>query len=638
MSKTEGLITSRRNDRLVVAVFLAATCSLAVGTTDARAECPVRAGYVALFSDAGFKGTCVTLSIGDYASHTQIPLPNDAVSSVRVARDVQLYACSDEYFGGVCQLINQDVPDMTRSRVGNDAISSLKVMFRGHSASCVPAQGQAAFFSNRNYNGPCVVKNRGAFPSSMAIGLANDSISSIRVGNKTQTVICSGENYSEDCDLVTANVSDLAKQHGRVKNDSISSAKVQALGEQDCRPSTQQVAIFEDDGFLGPCAVLDIGDYRNSAQFRLRNDSISSILVGSNAQIEICTDDDFATDCERITRSSGHLSGRVQSDSVSSLRVQPLGAHDCAPTATQIAIYENDDFVGPCAVLGPGDYSSLTTAAPGLRKDSASSVEVGAAVNAVICVDDSYHNDCERVRTTAHLADTRIGDNRTSSVRVVSFDEVDCPSADNNVAVFEHASFLAPCRILAFGTYPVLSSFEPGALSQATVSSVRIGAAVQLCACSNENMSGACRTLDASVGDLRTIYLNDTFASMRVDKLGAQCVSTISQSQGYKAMAVQNCASTEHQLSIWLEEPGMAPVRVGIAPSQYSKDGSGWCPAGADYIFPLKAGHTVRPVAVDQQATLCGKDDPTIISCRTFVGARFVTGDPNGGTIPWDIH
>jgi hypothetical protein len=100
-----------------------------------------------------------------------------------------------------------------------------------------------------------VVKGVGVYASAGAIGLPNDSISSVRIGPNAQAVICKDNDFKGDCILLTSDVRFLTGD--RVGNDAVSSAKVQPLGTAECEPGPNQAAFFMH---AGSCAVRCQGD------------------------------------------------------------------------------------------------------------------------------------------------------------------------------------------------------------------------------------------------------------------------------------------------------------------------------------------------------------------------------------------
>ncbi|MGC2199866.1 MAG: hypothetical protein WA633_06915, partial [Stellaceae bacterium] len=249
------------------------------------AGCDPGPGQAAFFTDAGFKGSCVVKGIGEYPNSGAIGLPNDSISSVRLGSNAQAVICKDNGFHGDCILLGTSVSFVNGNHVGNDQVSSAKVQLAG-TTECMPGSNQVAFFENADFLAPCVVKEFGDYANSAAIGLPNDSISSVRVGSNAETVVCKDNGFQGNCILLGSSVSFL--NDSRVGNDQISSASVRPAGTTECTPGIGQVAFFTDAGFKGSCVLKGIGVYPNSAAIGLPNDSISSVRVGSNAQAVVC--------------------------------------------------------------------------------------------------------------------------------------------------------------------------------------------------------------------------------------------------------------------------------------------------------------------------------------------------------------
>lgn len=240
------------------------------------------------------------------------------------------------------------------------------------SAACDPGPNQVSLYSDRDYAGPCVVKGAGDYPDSAAIGLGNDSISSIRVGQFAQVMICRDNNYGGECLTITGDVPLLTGN--RVGNDMTSSLKVASRNSAPCMPGWDQASFFRDGNFSGPCVTKGPGDYPNAQAIGTPNDSISSFLVGPHAQVVLCTDNDFLGDCIVTGVSAATMSGRIGNDKVSSLRVQTLNATSCAPAAGQASLFIHSDYLAPCVTLGAGRYANASQMRIG--NDQVSSVRV----------------------------------------------------------------------------------------------------------------------------------------------------------------------------------------------------------------------------------------------------------------------
>jgi len=155
------------------------------GFNDRASSAVVSGSRWEVCEDAGFRGRCVVLRPGRYASLEAMGL-NDRVSSVRsvssnarmgdhryapaapVAPVAQLTFYENEGFAGRTYSTQQEVGDFRREGF-NDRASSLVV-----------TGGQWQVCDDAGFRGRCVVLTAGRYASLAAIGL-NDSVSSVRM-------------------------------------------------------------------------------------------------------------------------------------------------------------------------------------------------------------------------------------------------------------------------------------------------------------------------------------------------------------------------------------------------------------------------------------------------------------------------
>lgn len=146
-------------------------------------------------------------------------------------------------------------------------------------------RGQAAFFEHSKYRGACIVRNIGRYSNSKGIGIGNDKISSIKMGSRTQVNLCNDNDFKGGCKTYTKSTASLGGM-----NDKTSSAIIEKMlptknTTVSCKPNANQVAVFEHVYYKGACAVLGVGNYKNSSAIGVANDTISSVLVGNNVAI-----------------------------------------------------------------------------------------------------------------------------------------------------------------------------------------------------------------------------------------------------------------------------------------------------------------------------------------------------------------
>ncbi len=170
-------------------------------------------------------------------------------------------------------------------------------------------------------------------------GKWNDKISSVSIGKNTRVTFYQHTNYggaSITFEGDGENTYPLPDLHVLGWGDTISSLKVR----QSAVPAPNQVFLFEHENYDGAALYLTVGrDIADLRQWAISsgkswNDRISSLKIGKNAQVYLCTDIDFggpgipyAADGHWIANiSSLHPQG--WGDKVSSLKVR---AHDWNP-------------------------------------------------------------------------------------------------------------------------------------------------------------------------------------------------------------------------------------------------------------------------------------------------------------------
>ena len=228
--------------------------------------------------------------------------------------------------------------DCNNSTFGDPAYGVSKACYSKDSASssCSPNSDQIALYVDGNYSGQCVVKGVGDYTNPSAIGLPNDSISSIKVGSNVKAKLCRDDGYNGTCDDFTGDDSDLG--NNSIGNDQVSSVKVESRGQTGCAPNSSQIALFMDTNYGGLCVIKGVGDYSNPSAIGLSNDSISSIKVGSSAKAKLCRDDNFGSTCEDFLGDDSNLGDNSIGDNqVSSARVENRPQTPSAPTLSSPA-------------------------------------------------------------------------------------------------------------------------------------------------------------------------------------------------------------------------------------------------------------------------------------------------------------
>jgi len=100
-----------------------------------------------------------------------------------------------------------------------------------------------------------------------------------------------------------------------------------------CIPTANQAALFAGTDFQGRCILLNVGSYASSTQLgALGGNSAASILVGSNAQASLFSEDNYLGRGETfISQDSNLADNRIGAATVSSALIQSISTLPAAP-------------------------------------------------------------------------------------------------------------------------------------------------------------------------------------------------------------------------------------------------------------------------------------------------------------------
>jgi hypothetical protein len=131
--------------------------------------------------------------------------------------------------------------------------------------SCTPGAGEIAIFDGVNFTGACAVHGEGDVAQSPGLGIANDTLRSVRVGPSAQALLCMHDDWGEPCYRVTAD------EPAFVAPDAISSLRVLPAGS-DCfvrggpawmaetcqRENPRILAFLQTQAVLSPPYVISV--------------------------------------------------------------------------------------------------------------------------------------------------------------------------------------------------------------------------------------------------------------------------------------------------------------------------------------------------------------------------------------------
>lgn len=186
--------------------------------------CTVRGNEIAVFQHEGFEGECIIHNVGNFSNALEIGLPDNYISSLKVGNLLRLVLYREPGFAGVTDIYNADDEAIYYDTIGNDTVSSMRVEWKPRAAGCKPKPTEVAFFTDASYKGQCIIKQIGSYTNAYEIGLTEDTISSLKVGNKVKVVLYTWTGFGGDTATFSRNVPNLGNEP--IGNDTVSSLKV----------------------------------------------------------------------------------------------------------------------------------------------------------------------------------------------------------------------------------------------------------------------------------------------------------------------------------------------------------------------------------------------------------------------------
>lgn len=202
----------------------------------------------AVFMDANFQGSCVVKGIGDYADPAAIGLTNDSISSIKVGSGANVRLCDNAGLNSPCEYFGADDPDLSNNMINTNTVSSMKVEGGGPTTNCVPAESEVAFFMGENYQETCIIRGVGRYDDPAALGLPNDTISSVKIGSRVRVRICANDGNNSPCDQFENNIPNLGPT--TVQNNTASSAEITSRGG---------IALCDGNNGSGDCRYYGAG-------------------------------------------------------------------------------------------------------------------------------------------------------------------------------------------------------------------------------------------------------------------------------------------------------------------------------------------------------------------------------------------
>ncbi|MCK4889824.1 MAG: hypothetical protein KAS21_00590 [Candidatus Aminicenantes bacterium] len=142
---------------------------------------------------------------------------NDAVSSIRLVGISYVAVYTNADFRGNCETITRDIPNLNKTSIGNNTMSSIKI-----NARCAPSGPTVTLYDQKNFQGRSVVIN-GNVPD-LAVSNFRNKTSSIKLTNVRSIAVFNRTQYQGKCQTIKNDTFTLARTG--IGQNSIASIKI----------------------------------------------------------------------------------------------------------------------------------------------------------------------------------------------------------------------------------------------------------------------------------------------------------------------------------------------------------------------------------------------------------------------------
>ncbi|MEE9333206.1 MAG: hypothetical protein V3U65_03850 [Granulosicoccaceae bacterium] len=347
LKRSDPCLSNDRFDDIVSSISIRE--SFEVTAPAAQAETRSDSG-VTLYTECNFKGRSAILGDGNYnlAQLKKLGILNNTVSSVKVADGFSVTLYDNDFLRGRSGRLERDHDCLSRDRF-DDLVSSVAVVRDANAVVKKPtpvavAKSAITLYSECNYKGRAINLEEGEFTTAMLLklGVANNSISSIRVSDGYQVELFENDFYRGSSGTLRQNDNCLIDDRF---NDTISSllvtrdprAVAEAAAAAKVKDNRVGVTVFGHCNFKGGSVKLKVGKYDVDAlkAARIKDDVISSFKVEKGFQVTLYDSGDFTGPGKVFTHNDSCLDDDKLNEAVSSLIVEPLQAVKSTAELTQ---------------------------------------------------------------------------------------------------------------------------------------------------------------------------------------------------------------------------------------------------------------------------------------------------------------
>jgi len=292
------------------------------------------ANVVTVYADCNYQGRSANFNSGDfnYSSLKAQGMPDNSISSIKVPKGFTVTLYDHDFLRGKAGRLQRDDACLTNDKFDN-ITSSLSVR-RDESIAAAPTPTTPAVsaapiivFSQCNYGGEKIQLKEGKYTAAdlRALGIRNNSISSIQVGNGYQIELFENDFYRGRSGTLRQNDACLVDDRF---NDVISSVVVtkNPYAEEQAKVEKDVATVYGFCNFKGGSVELTVGEYnaRALADKGISDNKISSIKVRQGYRVIAYEDDNFRGKKVEMESKNDCLDDEGLDDAISSIVVEKV--------------------------------------------------------------------------------------------------------------------------------------------------------------------------------------------------------------------------------------------------------------------------------------------------------------------------
>lgn len=285
-----------------------------------------------LYGDDDFRGARVRFD-RDIPELSRTEVGNDRASSLQVAEGCRVTLYADSLYRGASADFDEDIDDLGRTRFGNDRASSARIECRrstwgdaddGRDAWGGGWEGRkgVVLYSDEDFRG----RSEFLYQDDDRLGnntIGNDRVSSLRVSPGCRITLHENERYTGRSDVFERDTRSL--RGSRIGNDQASSIEVRCTGQGGNTGADfgfgDGVILYADTDFRGAKQTFerDVADLRRT---HFGNDRASSLRIAKGCVVTLYSDTNFRGRSVRLDQDEPNIASTgIGNDAVSSLEV-----------------------------------------------------------------------------------------------------------------------------------------------------------------------------------------------------------------------------------------------------------------------------------------------------------------------------